>query len=106
MTNGEKFKTADERQKAFSKFCSNGLCAECHIWRKFKKITNCKFIWLELEYKEELKPCPFCGGEATTYKAEGWHYVSCVNDDCIASVSMQSFSSEEEAIDAWNRRAK
>ena len=49
----------------------------------------------------ELKPCPFCGGEATTMEIqyEGWTAM-CV--DCPAETSY--LFTEEEAIEAWNRR--
>jgi Lar family restriction alleviation protein len=98
MTNGEKFKSAIERREEYRNY--RAYCKKQNLF-----ILD-EFDWLELEHKMELKPCPFCGGEATTFKAEERHYVSCVNDDCIASVAMQSFSSEDEAVAAWNRRAK
>ncbi len=48
---------------------------------------------------EELKPCPFCGGEATHSvgkKGDGsdWHYVECIVCGGMA-----------ESPAAWNRRA-
>ena len=65
----------------------------------------------------ELKPCPFCGGEAELwshhYKEEDitlWQ-VRCkkrcydVKIHCYASDSFVSFATKEEAIEAWNRRA-
>lgn len=68
----------------------------------------------------ELKPCPFCGGEATTKEQNIYVYeaifVHCKN--CNARV-MEYFSdapnmkgvilgrekATEKAIEAWNRRA-
>lgn len=54
MTNGEKFKTAQERAEAFCKFCykqtteDNG-CGNCPL----DKYPSCAFAWLELEAEEE-----------------------------------------------------
>ncbi len=52
---------------------------------------------------EELKPCPFCGGNASMrlyYK--GLYGVRC--DSCDSRVG-QVFKTREDAIAAWNRRA-
>jgi Lar family restriction alleviation protein len=52
----------------------------------------------------ELKPCPFCGGEAelTGYRApEFW--VHCPQIGCKAST--EAFGSKDKAIAAWNTRA-
>ena len=108
MTNAEKFKTADERFKEFKKFCKENNCEGCickDTIKDYSSPVRCILVWLEMEYNEsELSPCPFCGDEATTFKAEERYYVACVNDDCIASCPMNSFSSEAEAIAAWNKR--
>lgn len=61
----------------------------------------------------ELKSCPFCGGEAYHYADDNgisvedmtiepgvMHYVLCSN--CSALVSGRT---QNEAADAWNRRA-
>ena len=59
----------------------------------------------------ELKPCPFCGGEARTYQfqyeAVGYRSpfpwgVQCTNNDCIASGV--GAISEGEVIQKWNAR--
>lgn len=58
----------------------------------------------------ELKPCPFCGGEEAGTK---WHHgywsVQCgyyhdatKSDHCFQDWG--EFDTEQEAIDAWNRR--
>ena len=55
----------------------------------------------------ELKPCPFCGGEAVILKADQYHvfpysyYVSCTK----CTVGLGPLDTEAEAIEAWNRRA-
>lgn len=56
----------------------------------------------------ELKPCPFCGGEArTTQKAfdmyGGWS-VECVGVECGCDFAI--YGTEVEAIEAWNTRSE
>ena len=50
---------------------------------------------------EELKPCPFCGGEAKIFTPTISTYIMC--KECKASTNL--YSQSEEAIEAWNRRA-
>lgn len=55
---------------------------------------------------EELKPCPFCGGPAET--SRGLHNYDMWGiwcPDCKISVCAL-YPSEQDAIDAWNRRAE
>lgn len=67
---------------------------------------------------DELKPCPFCGGEAETcsyYFEEKdmtvWQ-VRCkerpyaVEHPCYTADSFTSFATEAEAVEAWNTRAE
>lgn len=49
----------------------------------------------------ELKPCPFCGGEATIFDHDHAYWATCLK--CEAEIMMQG--SYLEAIEAWNRRA-
>ena len=49
----------------------------------------------------ELKPCPFCGGKANLRSGFWIHTAYC--RDCLVSITRDS---EEEAIEAWNRRAE
>jgi len=59
----------------------------------------------------DLKPCPFCGGEADfastdTVIGTVWT-VECVNDavDCIGSALASTYNRKIEAATAWNIRA-
>lgn len=65
--------------------------------------------------KNELKPCPFCGGEATVYFAPGNRLMNipCFGVVCKACHVMigtardnqtDFFRSDAEAAEAWNRR--
>lgn len=49
---------------------------------------------------EELKPCPFCGGEAEIVMSGGDRRVECKK--CGARSDW--YDTEAEAIAAWNRR--
>ena len=62
---------------------------------------------------DELKPCPFCGHKPKIYKdlhkfvdikepVQIWR-VMCSKLDCV--LLMSDFRTEEQAIEAWNRRA-
>ena len=56
----------------------------------------------------ELKPCPFCGGEARTASKDygDTHYWRVFCDTPSCAMCMTSvFHSEAEAIEAWNTRA-
>lgn len=52
---------------------------------------------------KELKPCPFCGGEATVepFNDENW-FASC--NECDATI--EDFPNRSEAAKAWNARYK
>lgn len=54
--------------------------------------------------QSELKPCPFCGGEA---ELRGFHapefWAACPKIGCKAST--EGFGSKGRAIAAWNTRA-
>ena len=45
MTNQEKYKTTDERERAFIKFCSESTCSTCPL----DIPGDCRYLWLELE---------------------------------------------------------
>lgn len=63
---------------------------------------------------EELKPCPFCGGEARINKSSNVWYIECGKCNAFmgsrnlswsASKGDLSFDNEGDCIKAWNRRA-
>lgn len=59
--NQDKFKTADERVKAFNEWCRSRECTECVFEGKYN-LRVCALYWLDLGAEEE-KPlsCPICG---------------------------------------------
>lgn len=104
MTNQERYETPQERNSAFTKFCTEQDCKECEC---YEKGVNCSFAWLALEAEEEKPlPCPFCGSEAEV--REGYSvmpkgvFVQCKH--CWAFVA--GFKTKSDAIAAWNRRVK
>lgn len=99
MTNEEKFKTAEERQKAYAIYCESMRSANLAI-------LPGKFEWLGLEYDVVLRVCPFCGGEATVvdiadpeYK---YYHIRCSECACKTEAKLGL----DNAISAWNRRVK
>lgn len=56
MTNGEKFKTAKEREIEFDRFCtsSSKTCENC-VLKDCCTVNECSFAWLDLEYKRPPK---------------------------------------------------
>lgn len=61
---------------------------------------------------EKLKRCPFCGGEASVIKTlclnNGYkgYFVLHECDMAINTIETSSFSTEKQAIEAWNRRVE
>lgn len=56
---------------------------------------------------KELKPCPFCGGEAIVLQNnDGFYYVGCKNAECRGYVfySDVHYFTKERTIEAWNTR--
>lgn len=61
----------------------------------------------------ELKPCPFCGGEAVLEEnkvRKGYEAAVSCNDGCLLHMYTITYDDEEtavrKAIEAWNRRAE
>lgn len=59
----------------------------------------------------ELKPCPFCGGTKikmySPYSPDlhGFVHLCEINGEAMVKVDSRFFKTEEEAVEAWNRRA-
>lgn len=56
----------------------------------------------------ELKPCPFCGGEATfdDHKKHGFIRVCCDNLGCCMMPRTLCYTGADDAARAWNKRAE
>ena len=57
----------------------------------------------------ELKPCPFCGGEATIYKENGEVSIACSNCQCgtaFLTGASPIGKKIEVATRDWNRRVE
>ena len=56
----------------------------------------------------ELKPCPFCGGEARLQRKVVGYYVICKKCGCRTPYYQYQYApievKKQEAIEAWNRR--
>ena len=55
----------------------------------------------------KMKTCPFCGSPGKMdYIAlcEKPYFPQCSNGECIVSDTAISFSTKEEAVEAWNKR--
>ena len=60
--------------------------------------------------EDRLKPCPFCGEEAILKRyfdsyEEIAFYVTCSGEFCEVSPITNDFKTEQEAIEAWNKRS-
>ena len=57
--------------------------------------------------EQKIKRCPICNSESVAYYIAGHGYfVSCLNEKCIMYNLNVMFESKEEAINAWNKRAR
>ncbi|MBE6784163.1 MAG: restriction alleviation protein, Lar family [Ruminococcaceae bacterium] len=55
----------------------------------------------------DLKPCPFCGGEAILQKGtDGRCWIECniTKSHCSVIPKTWAYKTKKEAIEAWNRR--
>lgn len=106
----------EDMASAIAKIASNCYdCGGCHVGDG--GCLTCIEVQLKETATEELKPCPFCG-EFPTLKhdlryPQGYDdsihasEVICENLDCpIYNADNTYYLTDEEAIEAWNRRAK
>lgn len=54
---------------------------------------------------EELKACPFCGGEAVFNPRDRFHAVSCQDVLCQGLQTVSAHATKAQAVAAWNKRA-
>ena len=57
------------------------------------------------EVSDELRPCPFCGGEAE-FEVYGGTACAVVCQTCQCGTSTVCLDDEMRAVEAWNRRAE
>lgn len=55
---------------------------------------------------ENLKPCPFCGGEARVRIIVDQNFVECGKCWAHSAHALGCNMTKEEAIKAWNRRVE
>ena len=66
MTNEHKYKTADERNHAFSEWCFSRDCESCKLKaNNFDGGDGCRFYWLALEAEEEEGRCEMSNKQET-----------------------------------------
>lgn len=105
MTNAEKYKTAEERARAWKEFCHKRHCLPCPAYKMANGNLICNFAWLDLEAEEDtLMPCPFCGSKDVSIRESinNFWFVEC--NVCTAK-SAQNVT-KENAIATYNRVAK
>lgn len=82
-----------------------GSIAEYNSYYGRTTCTSCSWE----EEMQELKPCPFCGGEVEIVCIGGgwfWRHKNNPSDtDCVITHS-KKYKTYEEAKEHWNRRAK
>ena len=56
------------------------------------------------KYKDELKPCPFCGGVDVEFDGgDIFYWIVCNNKECGAGGP--GHNTEDGAVERWNNRA-
>lgn len=99
--------TFEEAHNEMVDFDGEQSCEDCDFEHKGEDeypCVECKERYtLKFKPKTELKPCPFCGGEAERRESPGFHNWWVICKQChTASVE---HTTAEGAAKAWNRRA-
>lgn len=66
MKNFEKYKTIEERLKAFGKWHEKS-CGMSGVCAKDDVCAHAVLSWLDLEAEEKILPCPFCRKEVREF---------------------------------------
>jgi hypothetical protein len=108
MTNGERFKSAEERQSNFNKFCKQYV--KCHYCPLCYSARFCRFKWLDLEYEEPPREMKAIIKELRELSSINPMPGALAIGDCISTIYgkpvrwyLADLADEIEA--AWNRRA-
>ena len=107
MLNQDKYKTADERVKAFSEWCFSRYCKTCKLKEHngFDGGYGCRFYWLALEAEEEKpEPCFFCGNKYLAITKDGNNLWSVSCTACL--YESRHHADRDTAIAAHNRVAR
>lgn len=90
---------------------SNRTCENCAFDSKGMNEHPCVECSERYELKfrpkperPEIKSCPFCKGTPKIAVSNGNYKIRCKNLNCRTRPSTDWFSSEEEAVEAWNTR--
>ena len=104
MTNAERFKTAEERAKAFNKFCIGKKCCSCELSTNVHvTISDCAFRWLDLDAEDEKPlPCPFCGGTDIVMQDVGGFELACQG----CGFHTPAYMEKEKLISEYQRVAR
>lgn len=106
ITNAMKYKTIEERVKAFGEFCKNEFCnkcnhTDCRLYKQGSAILHCYDGWLAFEAEDEKpEPCVYCKSEMTPLRVGDTFRVYCRT---CGYQSSGSYETLDAAIAAHNR---